>query len=97
MSNRRYWVFMKSGRKFLVEEFGQPHIAWGNINPATKKLEAVTSKESEEINETNTQITPDRFKNIVMLNKGTSPIGYIEAIDKSGVEKFEDLDCGKYL
>jgi hypothetical protein len=32
-----------------------------------------------------------------MLNPGTSPLGYIEAIDSSGVQRFEELDCGKYL
>lgn len=82
----------------MVEEYGNSYVQWGNINPATKKLEIVSSKGGEVIDESNTEITKENgYKNIVMLNPGTSPMGYIEAIDKSGVEKFEKLDCGKYL
>ena len=91
-------VYMNSGRKFMVEEFGEPHVQWGNINPATKTLEKVKSKMDEVIDESNTQITTENgYKNIVMLNPGTSPLGYIEALDSSGLERFEKLDCGKYL
>ena len=98
MSNRRYMVYLQSGRKFMVEEFGDPHIGWGNYNPATKKLELIHCKEDEIIDESNTKITSENgFKNIVMLNPGTSPLGYIEAIDASGIERFEKLDCGEYL
>lgn len=97
MSNKRYMVYLKSGRKFMVEEYGYSHTQWGNVNPATKKLEIVKSKEDEIIDETNTQITSDKFKNIVMLNAGTSPLGYIHALDDSGIDRFESLDCGTYL
>lgn len=90
-------VYTKSGRKFMVEEFGDPHIDWGNVNPATKKLEKVGSKMSEIIDESNTQITSDKFKNIIMLDKGTSPLGYIDALDNSGIDRFEEISFGKYL
>lgn len=97
MSNRRYMVHCKSGRKFMVEEIGDPHVSWGNVIPG-KGLESVYAKMDDVINEKDSHITADNgFKNIVMLNPGTSPLGYIEAIDNSGVEKFENLDCGKYL
>jgi len=75
----------------MVEEWGDPHVSWGNINPATKKLEKVSVKEAEEINETNTKITKEKgFKNICFLSPGTSPLGYIDALDASGVERIED-------
>lgn len=91
-------VYLKSGRKFMVEEYGHSHTDWGNYNPATKKIEKVNSKVDDVIDETNTKITKENgYKNIVMLNPGTSPLGYIDAIDKSGVDRFESLDCGKYL
>lgn len=81
----------------MVEEFGDPHTIWGDIDPATKGLNKIKSKIDEVIDNSNTEITVENgFKNIVMLNPGTSPLAYIEAIDKSGVEKFEQLDCGKY-
>ncbi len=96
-SNRRYWVYLKSGRKFLIEEYGDPHTDWGNVNPATKKIEKVAAKNSEIIDDSNTQIKGDQFKTIVMLNAGTSPLAYIDALDKSDVDYFEELDCGQYL
>lgn len=97
MSNRRYMVYMKSGRKFMVEEYGHAHTDWGNYNPATKKIETVKSKVDEIIDESNTQITKENgFKGIVMLDKGVSPLGYIDALDRSGLDRFEKLDCGTY-
>jgi hypothetical protein len=91
MSTKRYWVIMKSGRKFMVEELGDPHVEWGNINPATKKLEKVSVKEADVIDESNTKITKENgFKNICFLAPGTSALGYIEALDASGVERIED-------
>jgi hypothetical protein len=82
---------MKSGRKFMVEEWGDPHIAWGNIDPATKKLEKVCVKESDEINESNTRITTENgFKNICFLAPGTSALAYIDALDDSGVERIDN-------
>jgi len=90
MVTKRYWVFMKSGRKFMVEEWGSGHTQWGNINPATKQLEKVSVKESEEINEHNTKIRKENnFKNICFLSPGTSALGYIEALDSSGLERID--------
>lgn len=86
MANR-YMVVYKSGRKFMVEEWGTSHTDWGNINPATKKLEKVTSKNQEVIDESNTMITKDKYKNIAFLSPGTSPLGVLDAIDQSGVER----------
>lgn len=98
MSDRRYYVIMKSGRKFCVEEFGRSHTDWGNYNPATHKIEKVTSKYNDEIDETNTQITKENgYKNICMLEPGTSAMAFIEALDASGVQRFEGADFVKYL
>ena len=98
MSNRRYYVVMKSGRKFCIEEFGDPHITWGNVIPGQNQIEKVGSKVDEVINESNTQITKDNgFKNICMLKVGTSPMAYIESLDDSGLERFEDADFVKYI
>ena len=97
MSNRRHFVYMKSGRKFCVEEFGYAHTDWGNVIPGTNKVEKVKSKVDEVIDESNTEITKDNgYKNICMLEKGTSPIAYIEALDTSGVERFEGADFVTY-
>lgn len=90
METSRYWVIMKSGRKFMVEEWGNNHVQWGDIDPATKKLNKIRVKDVEVIDESNTKITKENgFKNICMLSSGTSPLGYIDALDSSGVERIE--------
>lgn len=64
----------KTGRKFLVEPIGNPRTDFGdsikNENQAKGSI-----KESESI------ITEENgFKNIITLDKGVSPINYIENI-----------------
>lgn len=90
MESARYTVVMQSGRKFMVEEWGTNHTQWGDIDPATKKLHKVKVKDVQEINRENTLITKENgFKNICMLAAGTSPLGYIDLLDDSGVERIE--------
>lgn len=91
MSTGRFFVHTKSGRKFCVEPYGDPHIQWGNINPATKKLEKVESKQQDVIDDSNTFITHENgFKHIHMLSPGTSPMAFIDYLDNSGIEKIEE-------
>ena len=83
-------VYMKSGRKFMVEEIGDPHVSWGNVIPGSNKVESVYAKMDDVITEADSQITKDNgFKNICYLEKGTSPLGYIDLLDSSGVERIE--------
>ena len=90
MESSRYWVIMKSGRKFYVEEWGSNHVQWGDIDPATKKLNKIKVKAVEVINGNNTRITKENgFKNICMLSPGTSPLGYLDLLDSSGVQRIE--------
>ncbi|MES2775336.1 MAG: hypothetical protein V4722_14195 [Bacteroidota bacterium] len=90
MTTGRYWVIMKSGRKFMVEEWADNYVQWGDIDPATKKLHKVVVKDAELINESNTRITKENgFKNIAFLSPGTSALGILDVLDKSGVERIE--------
>ncbi len=60
-----YMVIMQSGRKFMVEEWGTNYVQWGDIDPATKKLNKVAVKNVEVIDAGNTKITATNgFKNI---------------------------------
>jgi hypothetical protein len=87
---KRYMVFKQSGRKFMVEEWGNPHVQWGNIDPATRQLQKVAAKETDIINESNTRITKGNgFKNICFLAPGTSALAFIDALDASGLERIE--------
>lgn len=69
----RFWIIdEESGRKFLVEPIGSPRTEFGdsikNENQAKGSI-----KESESI------ITKENgFKNILTLEKGVSPIDFIE-------------------
>ncbi len=90
METARYMVIMQSGRKFMVEEWGNNHVQWGDIDPATKKLQKIKVKDLEVINESNTKITKENgFKNICFLSPGTSALGYIDLLDSSGLERIE--------
>ena len=97
MATGRFFVHMKSGRKFCVEPYGDFHSEWGNIIPGTNKIEKVTAKDVEVIDESNSVITKENgYKNICMLDKGVSPMAFLDLLDSTGVEKVE-LDCVKYL
>lgn len=97
MSERMY-VIMKSGRKFCVEAIGDVYSDWGDIDPATKKLHKVSAKGTNTINESNSIITKENgFHNICYLDPGTSPFGYIECLDTSGVERLEGCKWVRYI
>jgi hypothetical protein len=88
METGRYWAIMKSGRKFMVEEWDSNYVQWGDIDPATKTLHKVKVKPVEQINEHYTLIKKENgFKNICFLAAGTSALGYIDALDSSGLER----------
>ncbi len=92
----RFTVVTKSGRKFLVEPINGAKTDWGNLNPATGKIEQVHAKSKGSINEKDSIIKKENgFKNIVMLEGGVSPLGYISMLDESGVDRIE-MDGIKY-
>lgn len=99
MSSERFFVVMKSGRKFCVEPIGDVRTDWGNITFGERKgLETVASKETNTINESNSIITKENgYKNICYLSPGTSPFGYLDILDKSGIERIEGSKWVRYV
>lgn len=97
MSSERFYVITKSGRKFCVEPIGDVRTDWGNVTFGERKgMEKVSSKETNTINEENSVIKKENgFKNICTLAPGTSPFGYIDILDNSGIERIES-DFVKY-
>lgn len=84
-SGRYYITDIESGRKFCVEPIGSDHAAdWGDINPATKKVEgSYGQKHRGSIDEKDSIITKENgFKNIVDLKPGISPEDYINNLLK---------------
>jgi hypothetical protein len=89
----RYMIITKSGRKFLVEPIGYRKTAFGDINPATKKVEGdYGQKYRGSIDSSESVITKENgFKNIITLNPGESPQSYIDMLEKEGIESIEKL------
>jgi hypothetical protein len=90
----RFMVTTRSGRRFLVEPLGMTKTGFGDINPATKKVEgSYGDKHRGSIDKEDSVITRDNgFRNITTLNAGTSPMGYIDMLDSSGIERIEELE-----
>jgi len=81
----RHYVTVK-GRTFCIEPIdntkGKGRKGWGDYNPATGKVEgSFGNKSVGAIHESESIITEKNgFKNIITLEPGTSPMGYIESI-----------------
>lgn len=90
----RFLVTTKSGRRFLVEPIGYTKTGFGDINPATKKVEGdYGDKYRGSIDANESVITKENgFKNIINLGIGVSPLGYIDMLEADGIEKIESLD-----
>lgn len=87
----RYYV-KKGNRTFCVEPIdnseGNAREKFGDIDPATKKVTGnYGNKHRGSIKEEDSIITEDNgFKNIVTLEKGVSPNGYIDVLLKKESE-----------
>ena len=76
---------LKTGHTYYVEPIDSGNrTEWGDINPATKKLEGdYGTKHKGSIKEYESVITEENgFENIVTLEPGYSPLDYIEQLDK---------------
>jgi hypothetical protein len=80
-TGRYYIVDQATGRKFCVEPIdNDPYRKiWGDINPATKKLEGEYGKKDKgSVTDSESVITEaNGFKNIITLPAGFSPEDYI--------------------
>lgn len=74
----------RTGIKYYVEPIGNPHVSWGDMDPATKKLTGSYGvKYKGSINEDESMITEENgFDNITILEPGKSPLAYINKIDE---------------
>ena len=73
----------KTGRKFMVEPIGDSHVKWGDVNPATKKVEGGYGETMDIITEKDSIIKEENgFKNIIDLEPGVSPESYISNLLK---------------
>lgn len=82
-TGRFIYKSLATGREYYVEPIGG-HSDWGDINPATKKVEGdYGEKYRGSVNEKESMITPENgFKLIETLEPGVSPLSIIEERDK---------------
>ena len=73
----------RTGKTYYVEAIGEPHVNWGDINPATKKVEGnYGSKYKGSISISESVITKENgFNDIIDLGVGESPLSKIEELD----------------
>ncbi len=74
----------RTGKKYFVEPIGTVKTNWGSIDPATGDLmnKKGHDKYKGSIEPNESLITPENgFKNIITLDKGVSPLAYIDWID----------------
>jgi hypothetical protein len=85
-SNERFSVYSaRTGKMYVVEPIKNSDTVktvWGNINPATGKIEQVEAKE-EGVRELSIITVENGFKNITILPPGESPHSYIEKLDQT--------------
>lgn len=82
-TGRYYIIDIKTGRKFCVEPLlDGEHTNWGDLNPATKKVEGnYGEKYIGAIDRKDTIITEENgFKNIIELKPGESPNDFINSL-----------------
>jgi hypothetical protein len=79
----------RTGKYYCVEYLGDPHIKWGDLNPATGKIEGdYGSKSRYAVEERDSQITTEKgFINIKTLEPGQSPMEYINELDAKYPDK----------
>ena len=80
----RFIVFSNKTKKtYYVEPIGSNRVVWGDVNPATGKVEgSYGDKYKGSIDEKNSLITKENgFKNIIYSNVGESPFSIIEQLD----------------
>ncbi len=86
-------ISKRTGRKYFVEPIETEHTPkWGSIDPATGNLmhKKGDGKYRGGISPNESLITPENgFKNITLLDIGTSPHAYIEILDAKYPDKTE--------
>ena len=82
-------VSKRTGKTYAVEPIGKIPTRWGDLNPATGRVEGKYGKKHRgSIDAKDSMITEGNgFTNIVTLEPGTSPLAYIDALDAKYPDK----------
>jgi hypothetical protein len=78
-TGREIVTYPETGKKYYVEYIGDPHISWGDINPATKTVSKVTAKAKGSIMPEDSMITKENGFEEIWEGQG-SPYAHIDII-----------------
>ena len=86
----KFVVYGKNGKKYFVEPVGG-HAHWGDLNPATGKVEgSYGNKYPGSVSEKDSVMTEENgFEDVVTLDPGESPLEYIDRLE-NGLDKKRD-------
>lgn len=74
----------RTGKEYFVEPIGDPHLAWGSVDPATGKMNVKKGwkKNKGSIEADESLISKENgFEKIHSLKAGESPLAYIDRLD----------------
>jgi len=82
-TGRHVVISFRTGCKYYIEPIDGKKIKWGDLNPATGKIEgAYGSKYKGSISKKESLISEENgFENVIELQPGQSTMEYIEIVD----------------
>jgi hypothetical protein len=88
-TGRHVCVSFRTGRKYYIEAIEGKTVKWGDLNPATGKLEgSYGAKYRGAVSKDESIVTEENGFDIVHnLEAGTSPANYIETLDAQYPDK----------
>lgn len=89
-TGRFIYTSQRTGKVYFVEPIGNTKTEWGSIDPATGNLmnKKGHDKYRGSVDAKDSLITQENgFKNIVMLDKGTSPFHALDVLDAKYPDK----------
>ena len=90
-TGRHVCVSFRTGRRYYIEAIEGKTVKWGDLNPATGKVEGnYGQKYRGAVSKNDSLITEDNGFDVVhTLEPGTSPANYIEKLDA----EYPDKEC----
>jgi len=88
-TGRHKVVSFRTGKEYFVEVLGNAHVKWGDLNPATGKVEGnYGSKYQGSVDAKDSMISEENgFINVKEFKPGQSPYAYIEKLDAQYPDK----------
>jgi len=98
-TGRHMVVSFRTGKRYYIEAIEGNKVKWGDLNPATGKLEgSYGEKYRGAIDKSESLITEENgFDEIHELPPGTSPAAYIDALDAKYPNKEATIREGKVV